>query len=243
MIINAAATASVPRGLQVTIDRLHLGLVRCDGIRAPLNRPDLQAFQRDPACSTLHTSIRPCLRGSLRLGYFPTTKQQATAMPLHPDNIHIYLHGIYTGNNLTVTSLTSSKKWHESTRISSVVHSNCNVARRVRCIRRLAPGLTGARLFPSEQPQISVSCRIRPIAGRRLWNSLLPTVGPPEAAERATDLPLCRAMRVMPLGLQRASEAVQPMPKGGFPGSVTVSQHEGVPAQRRKTTHAALSPP
>ena len=44
-------------------------------------------------------------------------------------------------------------------------------------------------------------------------------------------LPLCRAMRVMPLGLQRASEAVQPMPKGGFPGSVTVSRHEGLPAQ------------
>lgn len=61
------------------------------------------------------------------------------------------------------------------------------------------------------------------------WTSLLPTVGPPEAAGEL----LCCALQSdarHAAGVAEASEAVQPCPKG-VPGFVTVSRHEGVPAQ------------
>lgn len=63
-------------------------------------------------------------------------------MPLH-QKTHTDIHTrIYTVSNLTVTLLTNKKKWHESTRLSlhpdTEVHNHCNIASRVRCIRRLA---------------------------------------------------------------------------------------------------------
>lgn len=106
LILNAAATVCSPRPTG-DYRQAALGLVRCNAIRAPLNRepeqhPTGPCLQHHTALTApQHTSIRSCLRGSLRLGHFRTTKQQATAMPLHLTKMYTNIPSIYTVNNLS----------------------------------------------------------------------------------------------------------------------------------------------
>lgn len=66
-------------------------------------------------------------------------------------------------------------------------------------------GTDWCSLLASELPQIiSVPCRIRPSAGRSSTPALAAADGGAAGSRwRATVLALCKAMRVMPLGLQR----------------------------------------
>lgn len=131
-------------------------------------------------------------------------------------------------------------------------HTACNIARGVRCIRRPRPALTGAQLLASELPQNpAYHVESDPVPGRPSTPGLAAADGvePPGSRWRATGAGAlhgrCASCRLGVLGLQRASEAVQPMFPKGVPQNlcaVHTTQYRDTSECRRSLSYFSWLP-